>query len=308
VLGHFSNAGLLGGAFVLDVERARKRMDNLRGPFPNVQQFAEGILAVANAVMEKAIRVISVERGHDPRDYVLVAFGGAGGLHACALADALEMSGVLLPIFPGGLSALGILRADVVKEFSRTVLLAVNDAKKIANELRKFFRRLEQHASRALRHEGFATQKIRLERRLDMRYTGQAYELTIPATGDFVQAFHRAHEQRYGYHDSSRAVEIVNLRCRATGITKKPSLSKIPRAARGATRPSARAVRCVFDGKMETATCIARQELRAGHSFDGPAIVTEYSATTLVPRGWKARVDDYGQIFLVRRERAKRHA
>ena len=305
VLGHFSNAGLLGGAFLLDVERARKRMETLRGPFRNVQQFAEGILAVANAVMEKAIRVISVGRGHDPRDYVLIAFGGAGGLHACALADALEMRGVLLPIFPGGLSALGILRADVVKEFSRTVLLAVSAGRRTPNELGTFFRRLEHDAFRALRHEGFATPKIRLERRLDVRYTGQAYELTIPATGDFVEAFHRAHEQRYGYHDPSRAVEIVNLRCRATGITEKPRLSKIPRAARGATRPSARAVRCVFDGKMETAVWIARQELRAGHSFDGPAIVTEYSATTLVPRGWKAQVDDYGQIFLTHSKRTK---
>jgi N-methylhydantoinase A len=308
VLGHFSNAGLLGGAFALDVERARKRMDDLRGTFRNVQQFAEGILAVANAVMEKAIRVISVERGHDPRDYVLVAFGGAGGLHACALADALEMRGVLMPMFPGGLSALGILRADVVKEFSRTVLLAVNNATKTANELRKSFRALEQDAFRALRSEGFATQKIRIEGRLDMRYTGQAYELTVPATGDFVAAFQTAHEKRYGYRDPLRPVEIVNLRCRATGITEKPVLSRIPQAPRGARKPAARAVRCVLDGEMQTATLIARGELRAGQSFAGPAIVSEYSATTLVPRGWKARVDDYGQIFLPQNGRTKRNA
>jgi N-methylhydantoinase A len=308
VLGHFSNAGLLGGAFALDVELARKRMDSLRGSFRDVEKFAEGILAVANAVMEKAIRVISVERGHDPRDYVLIAFGGAGGLHACALADALEMRGVLMPMFPGGLSALGILRADVVKEFSRTVLLTVNEATKTANELRKFFRALEQDAFRALRYEGFATQKIRIERRLDMRYTGQAYELTVPATGDFVAAFHTSHKQRFGYRDPERPVEIVNLRCRATGITEKPILSRIPRALRGVTRPPARAVLCVFDGEMQTAALLARGELRARHSFAGPAIVSEYSATTLVPRGWKARVDDYGQIFLAQDGRTKQNA
>src|SRR5882757_5536400 len=127
VLGHFGETGLLGGNFTLDTARARHLMQKSRGAFRTVEEFAEGILAVANAVMEKAIRVISVERGHDPRDYTLVAFGGAGGMHACALASALEMRGVLLPIFPGGLSALGILRADVVREFSQTILLAVHD-------------------------------------------------------------------------------------------------------------------------------------------------------------------------------------
>src|SRR5262249_10333050 len=155
---------LLGGAFALDIERARKHMHKLRGTFRNVQKFAEGILAVTNAVMEKAIRVISVERGHDPRDYVLIAFGGAAGLHACALAEALELRGVLLPLFPGGLSALGILRADVVKEFSRTVLLPVDNANETTTELHKSFRRLEQEGFRALRHEGFTHNRIRMER------------------------------------------------------------------------------------------------------------------------------------------------
>src|SRR5262249_55619915 len=135
VLGHFGERGLLGGEFKLDVERARVRMEKLRGSFGSVEQFAEGILEVADIVMEKAIRVISVERGHDPRDYTLIAFGGAGGLHACSLAAGLEMRGVLLPVFPGGLSALGILRADVVREFSQTVLLQADDAAKATAQL-----------------------------------------------------------------------------------------------------------------------------------------------------------------------------
>jgi N-methylhydantoinase A len=308
VLGHFGDAGLLGGAFALDVRRACKRMEEVRGAFRSVEQFADGILAVANAVMEKAIRVISVERGHDPRDYVLVAFGGAGGLHACALADALEMRGVLLPVFPGGLSALGILRADVVKEFSRTVLLTVSEAGTTAKGLRKLFQPLEHEGYRTLRKEGFAPVKIRTERRLDMRYTGQAYDLSVPARGDFVAAFHRAHEQRYGYHDAKRAVEIVNLRCRATGITQKPRLAKIDKAAKAATPPPAGLLKCVFNGNAETAHLIARDKLRAGHSFAGPAVITEYSATSLVPRGWKARVDAYGQILVERIGKTVRHA
>jgi N-methylhydantoinase A len=273
-------------------------MEKTRGAFAGVEEFADGIIAVANAVMEKAIRVISVERGHDPRDYTLVAFGGAGGLHACALASALEMRGVLLPIFPGGLSALGILRADVVREFSRTVLLAVGDAKQSFGGLRNLFGPLEIEAQGALRQEGFSPSKIRIERRLDMRYAGQAYELSVPASIDFVGAFHRVHEQRYGYHDAKRAVEIVNLRVRATGMTEKPQVEKIPRAPKGATVRVAGSLDCVLDGERLAASLIAREQLRGGDSFAGPAVISEYSATTLVPECWRATVDDYGQILL----------
>src|ERR1700692_2163447 len=143
VLGHLGGAGLLGGSFSLDIPRARAQMQKVLkqsgSRFRTVEAFAQGIIAVANAVMEKAIRVISVERGHDPRDYTLIAFGGAGGLHACDLAAALEMRGVLIPVFPGGLSALGILQANVVKEFSRTVLLPADDMLREPRRLQNIF-------------------------------------------------------------------------------------------------------------------------------------------------------------------------
>jgi N-methylhydantoinase A len=308
VLGHFGETGLLGGSFALDATRARRVMEKARGAFRKVEDFAEGILAVANAVMEKAIRVISVERGHDPRDYTLVAFGGAGGLHACALASALEMRGVLLPIFPGALSALGILRADVVREFSRTVLSAVRDLKQSSSNLRKLFGPLEVEARRALHQEGFSPSKIRIQQRLDMRYTGQAYELSVPASGDFVSAFHRVHEQRYGYHDKKRAIEIVNLRVRATGITEKPRIERIPRMGRADKVRSSQLLDCVLDGKRQPAGLIVRAELRSGDSFMGPAVISEYSATTLVPTGWRAQVDAYGQILLTQTQKTGRHA
>jgi N-methylhydantoinase A len=307
-LGHFGNKGLLGGTFALHVDRARKAMGKARGTFRSVEEFAEGILGVADVVMEKAIRVISVERGHDPRDYTLVAFGGAGGLHACSLADALEMRGVLVPVFPGGLSALGILRADVVKEFSRTVLLPVRDARKTASELDKRFGELEGDARRALRHEGFAPAQSRIQRRLDMRYTGQAYELSVPASSDFVSAFHHAHDKRYGYHDAKRAVEIVNLRCRATGVTHKPGIEKMARSGSSSRLPHVGVLRCVFGGKMQSAALIQRESLRAGHFFTGPAVVTEYSGTTLVPAGWQGTVDPYAQLLLRQVAKAARHA
>ena len=308
VLGHFGESGLLGGSFALDVARARRGMKKTRGAFRSVEEFAEGILAVADAVMEKAIRVISVERGHDPRDYTLVAFGGAGGLHACALASALEMRGVLLPIFPGALSALGILRADVVREFSRTVLLATRDPRHTPAELGRLFRPLEIDGNRTLRQEGFPRSEIRIERRMDMRYTGQAYELSVPAGGDFVSAFHRAHEQRYGYSDVKCAVEIVNLRVRATGITDKPSAEKIAKAAKGEKMHATGSLDCVLDGKRQTAALIDRKQLRSGDAFVGPAVISEYSATTLVPAGWRARVDAYGQIRLTGPPKSRPHA
>jgi N-methylhydantoinase A len=174
----------------------------------------------------------------------------------------------------------------------------VGDAKQSFGGLRNLFGPLKIEAQRALRQEGFSPSKIRIERRLDMRYAGQAYELSVPASIDFVSAFHRVHEQRYGYHDAKRAVEIVNLRVRAMGMTEKPQLEKIPRAPKGAKVRVAGSLDCVLDGERLAASLIAREQLRGGDSFAGPAVISEYSATTLVPKSWRATVDDYGQILL----------
>ena len=218
VLGRLGNKGLLGGDFSLDVTRARKHMDKeikkIRCSFRTAEGYAAAIVAVANAVMEKAIRVISVERGHDIREYTLIAFGGAGPLHACDLADALEMRNVLVPVFPGGLSAVGILRADVVKEFSRTVMLKEEEALENPRRLKSLQAVLDAEGIKTLRREGFSRGDMKLEQRLDARYAGQAYELNVPAEGDYVAAFHQAHEQRYGYQNAERKLEIVNVRWR----------------------------------------------------------------------------------------------
>src|SRR5262249_1779389 len=146
VLGHFGDRGLLKGAFALDIPRAQRELAKRKGKFPSIEAFAQGIIGVSNSVMERALRLISIERGHDPRDYSLVAFGGAGGLHACDLAEALELRGVLLPVFPGALSALGILRADVVGDFSHTVLLRVSDPVEALARARTVLRNLERRA------------------------------------------------------------------------------------------------------------------------------------------------------------------
>jgi N-methylhydantoinase A len=308
VLGHLGDAGLLGGSFSLDIPRARAQMQKiveLSGTrFRTREAFAQGIIAVANAVMEKAIRVISIERGHDPREYTLIAFGGAGGLHACDLAAALEMCGVLIPVFPGGLSALGILQANVVKELSQTVLLPADEILKESQQLKTIVKRLEAQARSVLGTEGFPRDQMRFQHTLDMRYLGQAYELNIPvsplgSTGrDVIFAFHRAHEMRYGYHHKTKKVEIVNVRCRATGITDKPPSQKLAPRSRTVPLLPEQTMELTFYDRTRKTTFYRRDNLRAGDVFSGAAIVAEYSATTLIPPEWSARVDTYGQLLL----------
>jgi len=312
VLGHIAPEGLLGGEFRLDEARTREWMARARarfgrGPMRSTEEFAQGILAVANATMEKAIRVISVERGYDPRDYTLVAFGGAGGLHACDLAAALRTPRVLVPKFPGGLSALGILRADVVKDFSQTVRLAVVSAasRDCATALRRAFARLERRGAREMAREGFT--QFRIERALDLRYIGQAYELTVPAAGDFLGNFRRVHQRRYGYADPACPVEVVNVRARFVATTPRPAGATLRTVRYRATPkpPTGRTRHMAFFGGRALRTAIYdRERLAAGNRFPGPAIVSEYSATTLVPPGWRARVDAYGNLVLTRSGRA----
>jgi N-methylhydantoinase A len=264
----------------------------------SAEAFAQGIVEVANAVMEKAIRVISVERGHDPRDYTLVAFGGAGALHACGLAAALEIPRVLVPCFPGALSALGILRADVTKDFSRTVRLEIETVIDAKPKLRQAFAVLELEGRIQMRAEGFSSGSVQIHRSLDMRYAGQSYELNVPYAGNFISAFHRAHENRYGYFDLARPCEVVNIRARFTGRTPKPALPKLTIGGPNAAPALVSKSQSLFHGRRKLTAIYDRSRLRAGNRILGPAIVTEYSATTLIPPEWFGRVDRNGNLIL----------
>jgi N-methylhydantoinase A len=298
ILGRIPERGFLSGDFPLDVARTRTWMERARGPVRTVEQFAQGIVDVANAVMEKAIRVISVERGHDQRDYTLVAFGGAGGLHSCDLAAALRIPRVLIPRLPGGLSALGILRAHVVHDYSRTVRMNVASVAATRRALASEFKKLELRGRAVLQAEGFAGARIRGERLLDMRYVGQAYELTVPESGDFLAAFHKAHERRYGYADTARAVEVVNVRARLIGLTHQPQLDRPRRSSRGGPEPIVETRRALFNGRAYQTRVFDRARLSPGQKFSGPAIVSEYSATTVVPPGWRGVADSWGNLIL----------
>ncbi|HEV2297937.1 MAG TPA: hydantoinase/oxoprolinase family protein [Candidatus Acidoferrales bacterium] len=300
VLGRIVPRGFLGGEFRLDLSRTREWMARALGPMGSLETFAQGILDVVQTNMEKAIRVISIERGYDPRDYTLVAFGGAGGLHACGLAAALEIPRVLIPKFPGGLSALGILRADAVKDFSKTIFLSVDSEPQARRELQRHFSAIERQAVRDMRQEGFVPRQIGIERLLDMRYIGQAFELTVPAGRGFARSFHRAHEKRYGYSDPKRAVEVVNIRARAIGLTPKPELSRL-RTGGNDSRVAIMEKRDVsFAGKRLATPVYDRSRLLADNRLRGPAIVAEYSATTVIEPGWQGHVDAYGNLILER--------
>jgi len=305
VLGHFGDRGLLNGAFALDLGRAKRELSKRKGRFPTAEAFAQGIIAVSNSVMQRALRLISIERGHDPRDYTLVAFGGAGGLHAGDLAEALELRGVLLPVFPGALSTLGILRADVVRDFSRTVLLRGLRPVEALGQARAVLHRLEREARDFLRKEGFEKARQRFEHQLNVRYIGQAYELSVAAGARFVAAFHRAHEQAYGHADARRPVEIVNVRCRAVGVSPRIELPRIGKVRAGSSPPAAAIAKCFLSGASREMPFYERAQLRHGHEFSGPAIITEYSATSIVPVGWRARVDAYGQIHVTQRLKSR---
>ena len=305
VLGHFGTNTLLGGEFKLDEKRAWEAMEKLAQDLSKVANkrvtaivAAEGVLSVANTNMERALRHISVERGHDPRQFALLPFGGAGGLHAVDLARALRIPSVIVPASPGALSAVGVLVADVIKDQSRTVMFT-KEPKQIAR-LERVFGEMEKEATKVLRAEGFTRGRQQHERFFAMRYVGQSFELEVRnADGDLAAEFHRVHRERYGYAQEQSEIEIVSARLRSFGLVEKLALSKI---GRGKVKPLRR-VKSYFNGRSAEVALYNRDELRAGANLQTPCIVAEYSATTLIPAEAKAHVDQFGNLLITGYER-----
>lgn len=295
VLGRLHPEHFLGGAMRLDAGRARKAIESVgreaRG-FGSVEAVAEGIVRVANIRMESALRRVSVERGFDPRDFALLAFGGAGPLHACALADALGMKQVVIPAAPGALSALGILDADLRREFSRTVMVEPG-SKRIAG----VFRELEVEAREVFRAEGL---RPVLTRSADLRYRGQGFELRVDWGENAVDQFHRLHAQAYGYADATRKVEIVTLRVQAVVRGQKPRIHA-KRSRRGNSAGAKIGAHRVFEGGgWRRAAVYERSRLESGDRIAGPAVIVELSATTYLALGWTATVDGFANLMITR--------
>jgi N-methylhydantoinase A len=243
--------------------------------------------------MERALRYISVERGHDPRQFALLPFGGAGGLHAVDLAKALRIPTIIAPTAPGALSAVGVLVADVIKDQSRTVMLThgTNETSK----LERVVREMEKGASAVLRAEGFPAARQRHERSLAMRYRGQSFELEIRnITGDVGAEFHRVHRERYGYAQEQSEIEIVSARLRTFGVVDKLPQRRI---ASGQAKPHRR-VAMHLNGRKTEVALYRREDLLANAKLETPCIVTEYSATTLIPPGSQAHIDEFGNLII----------
>jgi len=303
LLGRLQPARFLGGDFTLDVDRAgavTKEWLKKQAAKLTLDQFAAGVIRVVNATMEKAIRVVSIERGRDPRQFALVAFGGAGGLHACALAEALSIPHVIIPAFPGALSALGILASDVVKDYSRTILWRVS-GKVPTQELNCEFSALAKNAARDFHEEAWPG-RPHFHRSVDIRYRGQGYELNIPFTKNLLHDFEQEHHRRYGYIHPNREVELVTLRLRATVRTAQTTrvgtgaLARPGRATLG--RPSTPKAPVLFESKKQETNIYSRDDLQAGKKYSGRAIITEYSATTVIPPGKRFHIDRAANLIV----------
>jgi N-methylhydantoinase A len=295
LLGRLDQESFLGGGVPLDKQETERIMRAQRGSLASAEEFAAGILRVVETQMEKAIRVISVERGHDPRQCTLLAFGGGGPLHACALARALRIPTVLVPAMPGALSALGILLADVVRDYSRTVMLP-GDA---IEQLEGGFAELQQRGVAEFSADGFDAVA---QRTVDVRYRRQGYELNVPydsqSPAQAIDAFHRLHQQRYGFCDVHKPVEIVNLRLRmvAAGEPYAPPCRELVPGNGAAACYAERPV--FFAGKSLPSRHYKRAKLVPGDAIDGPAMITEYTSATVLPPGCCAQVDGWGNLVI----------
>ncbi|HZQ19452.1 MAG TPA: hydantoinase/oxoprolinase family protein [Terriglobales bacterium] len=296
VLGRLDPELALAGSMAPDEARTCGFMERTRGCIDSVEQFASGIIRVVEAEMEKAIRLISVERGHDPRGFTLFAFGGAGPLHACALALALQIPRVLVPVMPGALSAFGILNADIVRDYSRTVMVAgESSGRHVADTLSIHFAELETKADREFKAEGLSGTPIRSA---DLRYAGQGYEINVPAGKGMLTEFHDAHQKRYGHSDPQKRVEVVNVRVRMVANMVPVSLPRKPASGTDSRHAILKRKKVMFGDEWVETPVFGRELLMPGNSFTGPAIVHEYSATTVVPPGCRATVDEYSNLII----------
>jgi N-methylhydantoinase A len=289
VLGRLDAAHFLGGTVALHIDEARSALESLATPINfSTEQTARGILDIANANIDRAVRRVSIARGYDPREFTLVAFGGAGPLHACDIADRLSIPRVLIPRYPGVLCAFGLLVADVAIDYSRHVLgLSEHDLPPLVTAL-------TEQATADLTHEGIPTSQHTLIASVDMRYRGQAFELTILYTPDLASAFHQAHARHYGHALLDRAVEIVTLRLQAVGNVEKPVITPEPLTTSN-DQDAIVGVKHTADGNV---TCYDRDLLVAGTTFDGAALIFQLDSTAFIPAGWRGHVDGYRNLIL----------
>jgi N-methylhydantoinase A len=307
VLGNLGEDNFLGGRVALLPGRARATIEaKIARPLGmDVLAAAEGIIRIIDVKMDEAIRAISTMRGHDLRDFMLLAFGGAGPLHAARIARELGMSGVIVPRYPGVFSAMGLLMADVIHDYTRSQLAPLEDAKPA--DVNEMFERLASQAMEELRGDGFVQKSIHVERALDLRYAGQGYEIAVPcraqpfdggALKELRAAFDQHHQRMFGHMAPHETVEIVSYRVRGIGLVPPVRLptfksAGIPLADAQRTRRRVR-----FDGKDVDCPVYERERLDVGLSFAGPAIVEQLDCTTVLCPGQTAHVDEWKNLIV----------
>jgi N-methylhydantoinase A len=305
-LGRLQPEHFLGGRMKLDASRSQRFLAELAARMStDVERAALGIVRVVNSNMERAVRTISLERGYDPRQFTLLPFGGAGPMHACDLARELGIPRVLVPLHPGILSALGAAIADIVKDYSQTVMLPGKSLVRQALEAR--FEALEAQARGEFSDEGIPTEGLVARRALDVRYVGQSYELTVDYPNGrnnlapaIASAFHRAHRQRFGYADATEPVEVVNLRLKMIAPVARPTPHPEPPAGKDAREALIGRSRVVFQDDAAETPLYLRERLHCGNRIAGPALALQMDSTVVIPPGWTAVADPYRNLIVTR--------
>jgi N-methylhydantoinase A len=300
-LGRLISERFLGGQMKLDFDNLSSFFEKMASQIDlTPTALAEGIISVANTAMERAIRVISVERGYDPREFILFSFGGAGGLHAVSLARLLNIPKVFIPKDPGILSAVGMLMADIIKDYSHTIMKTENEID--CAKLNNYFEPLINQAFKDLNLEGIDNENIILEYYLDMRYKGQSYEIIVPIQIDdpnYSDNFHIMHEKTYGYSNKDKIVEIVNIRLRARGLPEKPILEELEFAGDIPDKSVFTDKKdVIFDNKKYQTDIVDRNGLKYGNKISGPAIITEYTSTIVLPPNSELKIDKFGNMII----------
>lgn len=307
VLGYLDRQALLGGALRIDLMAAEAAIRRVAEPLGlSVPDAAARIIEIVNANMAEALRIVSVERGHDPRELALIAFGGAGPVHAAALAAELQIPEVIVPPAPGAFSALGVIASDLKRDYSRTLYadLAVLDPARVAAVLAE----MEVAASDMLAAAGIMPEQRALLRTADVRYRRQAYELTVPLAGGpitresldaLATKFHEKHLQTYGHANADEPVQLVTLRLAAVGHLPALQLGRLPAVA----APARRRMREVWfpEAGFVASPVYWRDGSIGGQRLVGPAIIEALDSTIVVPPGWTASADLGGYIRLRRR-------
>ncbi len=312
MLGRLNPKYLLGGEMQIQFNRSEKAIlhEICEKTKLDLDKAAAGILKIVNSAMAKILRIVSVERGSDPRDFTLIAFGGAGPMHGYALAEELTIDRMIIPQNPGLFSAHGMLSADFKTQLAKPIIRLIDEID--AKNVEIAFQRLESNGRNILEKQRVPRAKIRFIRLVDLRYSGQSYELTVPTSTpcntDALYAtadrFHEKHKAIYGYAVEHEPLEVVNLKLIAIGLTDKPKLRTTRLHDASPLSQALIGQRSVFfeyeDDFIET-PIFDRRKLKAGNRINGPAVVEQYDATTIIPPNWITSVDRFENLLISRK-------